>query len=90
MPIVQHWWGGRVEKPSWLYINGIAQSGIPRMPLVLGRSSHKVVSLAGFRKGMQGWRPEIGKAEREHTLPQLAAWLVDLARRCSVPERAAA
>ncbi|MDE2104920.1 MAG: hypothetical protein KGL39_47220 [Patescibacteria group bacterium] len=31
-------------------------------------------------------RPEISKAEREHTPPELAEWLVELARRCAVPE----
>ena len=30
----------------------------------------------------------ITKAEREHTPPELAAWLVELARRCKVKEPA--
>ena len=30
-------------------------------------------------------RPEVSKAEREHTPPQLAQWLVDLARMCIAP-----
>lgn len=29
-------------------------------------------------------RPEVSKAEREHTPPELASWLVELARRCAV------
>jgi hypothetical protein len=28
------------------------------------------------------YRPYITKAEREHTPPELAEWLVELARRC--------
>lgn len=32
-----------------------------------------------IRKGDPGWRPETSKAEREHTPPLLATWLVDLA-----------
>lgn len=30
-------------------------------------------------------RPEVTKAEREHTPPELARWLVELARRCERP-----
>ena len=31
----------------------------------------------------------MGKAEREHTPPELAAWLVELARRCNTMKEAA-
>jgi hypothetical protein len=30
--------------------------------------------------------PEVSKAEREHTPPKFAQWLVDLARRCNVTQ----
>lgn len=43
-----------------------------------------------LKKGMPGWRPECTKAEREHTPPLLAAWLVELARRASKVEAIAA
>lgn len=44
-----------------------------------------------IRKGDAEWRPEVTKAEREHMPAALAAWLVDLARRCSrVQQRRAA
>jgi hypothetical protein len=32
----------------------------------------------------EDYRPHITKAEREHTPPELALWLVELARRCQV------
>ena len=36
------------------------------------------------------YRPHITKAEREHTPPEFAAWLVELARRTNVAEKVAA
>jgi len=88
LPIAQHWFGHRAEKLTLLYIVGCAPAQVPDMPVVLGGSSHVIAqsrTLAdGTRlvKGMPGWRPEVSKAEREHTPPELAAWLVELARRC--------
>jgi hypothetical protein len=91
LPIFQSWWGHRAEKSTRLYIVGCAPIDVPVMPLVLGETSH-VVSPGGApradgsrrRKGDPGWRPSIRKAEREHTPPQLAEWLVELAKRCKV------
>ncbi len=83
LPIVQGWWGHRAEKATWLYIVGVEPGEIPEIPLVLGEASHVVSSSRGIRKGDRGWRPECSKAEREHTPPQLAAWLVELASRCA-------
>lgn len=90
LPIFQSSWGHRAEKATLLYIVGCAPANIPDMPLVLGEASH-VVAASGRnaagerrRKGDPGWRPECNKAEREHTPPELARWLVDLARSCKV------
>lgn len=88
LPIVQSWWGHRAEKATWLYIVGVAPAQVPPMPIVLGESTHVITQSRGRRgvrmkKGMPGWRPECTKPEREHTPPQLAAWLVDLAGRCA-------
>lgn len=88
LPIVQSWWGHRAEKATWLYIVGCAPSDVPAMPLVLGDASHVVTQSRcrggqRLRKGMQGWRPECTKPEREQTPRQLAEWLVDLAGRCA-------
>lgn len=90
LPINQNWWGHRAEKPTRLYIVGCEPNEIPELPLALGEASH-ICGSSGRRrdgsrlhKGDLGWRPEITKAEREHTPPLLAEWLVNLARRCEV------
>jgi hypothetical protein len=90
LPILQHWWGHRAEKPTVLYIVGVRHRDVPTMPMDFRRIDHKVVSWAGFRKGMPGWRGECNKAEREHTPPELARWLVELARRVRMPQEVAA
>lgn len=91
LPVYQSWWGHRAEKATLLYIVGCAARDLPKIPLILGEASH-VCGASGRRrdggrlhKGDYGWRPEITKAEREHTPPDLARWLVDLASRCEVP-----
>lgn len=97
LPISQHWWGHRAEKLTWLYIVGCASRDIPTIPLRLGDATHVIAGCARvrrkdgtrLRKGMAGWRPEVTKAEREHTPPPLAAWLVELARRTTTLRRAA-
>lgn len=90
LPISQHWWGHRAEKMTWLYIVGCAPADIPSIPLYLGDATHVIAQSRmrrkdgkRLRKGMVGWRPEVSEAEREHTPPQLAAWLVELAQRCA-------
>lgn len=89
--IHQHWFGHRAEKATLLYIWGVAPADIPEMPLRLDAPTHVIAmdksprrSGTGerLRKGMPGWRPEVTKAEREHTPHGLAVWLVELARRC--------
>lgn len=87
LPIFQSWWGHRAEKSTRLYIVGCEPSDIPVLPLALGEASH-VCGSSGRRsdgsrlhKGDLAWRPEITKAEREHTPPELAKWLVELAQR---------
>lgn len=47
------------------------------MPYVMGEAAYVVQS-----RKRQDYRPHITKAEREHTPPELARWLVDLAARC--------
>lgn len=89
LPISQRWWGHRAEKFTWLYIVGCEPAQVPDMPLELGDATH-IIGSSGRRrdgsrlhKGDAGWRPEVSKAEREHTPPALAAWLAELARRCA-------
>lgn len=86
LPIVQRDFGHRADKPTWLYIVGVQLDALPPLPLALGQATH-VVGRSGrnrdgsrLRKGDLGWRPEVSKAEREHTPPLLAAWLVRVAQ----------
>lgn len=85
LPIHQMWFGHRAEKSTWLYIVGIEPAELPDFPLVLGEASH-VISSSGRRAdgSRSRRRPECTKAEREHTPPELAAWLVKLANACKV------
>ncbi len=96
MPILQKDFGHKADKATWLYIVGAGRRDVPEYPLTLGTATH-VCGMQGRRKnggrlhkGDVGWRPEITKAEREHTPHHLARWLVELARRCATAERAAA
>jgi hypothetical protein len=73
----QKWWGHKAEKATWFYVVGCEPERIPDVPLVLGEASHVVQS-----RKRQEYRPHITKAEREHTPPELAQWLVELAKRC--------
>lgn len=77
LPVLQFWWGHRAEKATWLYIVGCRPSDIPPIPLVLGEPTHVVQS-----RKRAGYRPHIGKAEREHTPRAFAYWLIELARQC--------
>lgn len=83
LPVNQHWWGHRAEKATWLYIVGCEPKNIPDMPIRLDLPTH-IISSSGRRKdgSRRKDRPEISKAEREHTPPELAAWLVKLASMC--------
>lgn len=81
----QFWWGHRARKRTILYIVGCAPVDVPVMPIVLGDAEY-VVTDSGRRKDgsrRQG-KPRVTKAEREMTPPNLALWLVQLARRCEV------
>lgn len=89
--IHQHWWGHRAAKATWLYIVGCRPDSIPEIPMLLGEATHVIASSRQRQnRGHPLFRPEVTKAEREHTPPALAAWLVELARRCSVSRSAAA
>lgn len=94
-PVAQSWFGHRAEKMTLLYIVGCRPQELPSLPTRLGESTHVIAQHrtlkdgSRLRKGMPGWRPEVTKAEREHTPPQLAEWLVEVARRSSVIKAAA-
>lgn len=73
-------WGHRAEKRTWLYIVGAHPDDMPPMP-PSGEATALVMRMPDCRL------VEImSKAEREHSPPAFAEWLVDLARRCKVRE----
>ncbi|WP_205710725.1 hypothetical protein [Hydrogenophaga crocea] len=95
LPIHQWWWGHRAQKRTWLYIVGIEPQDIPAIPLRLGKSDCRIrldkrrPDGTHIRKGDPDYQPLLGDAEREHTPPDLAYWLVELARRTNVLSEAA-
>lgn len=76
----QFWWGHRARKRTRLYIVGCAPRDIPAMPLTLGDAPCTLGLYS--RRDRARCRPSISKPEREHTPPELARWLVELAARC--------
>lgn len=85
--IHQHLWGHRAAKPTLLYIVGVSPQDLPDMPpLRIDEPTHVIAQDRRRADGKrpQKLKPEVTKAEREHTPEALAVWLVDLARRCKV------
>lgn len=91
LPVHQYWFGHGAEKSTLLYIVGCSPAEVPAIPLALGEAPF-VVSTSGRRRdGTRSHRrPEIPKADREHTPIELAKWLCEVARRCRVPAEATA
>ena len=90
LPVFQMWWGHRAEKATYFYIVGCDPAELPPIPFVMGTATHTIASSKKRQhRDHPLFRPEVSKAEREHTPPQLAAWLVELARRCAKVTEAA-
>lgn len=66
LPILQSWWGHRAPKATNLYIVGVKPADLPPIPYQLGTPAGRVENMC--------------RAEREHTPPELAQWLVQVAR----------
>lgn len=77
MKIEQYHWGHRAEKATWLYVVGCEPFDVPPMPRRTGKATHCIRPTKKYPR-----LPSVTKAEREHTPPELAAWLVELAGRC--------
>lgn len=75
MEIQQFHFGHRAEKATWLYIVGCHPDDLPEMPFREGKATHCVRPTKSYPR-----LPSITKAEREHTPPRLARWLVDIAQ----------
>lgn len=80
----QFHFGHRAEKATWFYIVGADPDDLPAIPKREGRPTHCVRPTKSYPR-----LPSITKAEREHTPPDLARWLVELARRTSTLRAAA-
>lgn len=77
--IRQSEYGHKADKPTYLYIVGIRPGEEPPKPLRLEYPTHVIQS-----RKRAGYLPHVSKAEREHTPPDLARWLVDLALLCAL------
>jgi len=84
MAVDQFTFGHRAEKSTWLYVAGCEPDDIPYLPIRAGKATHCIRPTKHYPR-----LPSVTKAEREHTPPALAHWLVDLARRCGAMEIAA-
>jgi hypothetical protein len=89
LAVEQHWWGHRARKRTLLYVCGCEPADVPVMPLTL-TDPPCIVGTPGRRRdgsrlrpGDARYKPETSKTEREATPPAFAAWLVELARKCS-------
>jgi len=82
LEIHQHWWGHKAEKATRLYIVGCEPEDIPPIKLRTTKPTHVISTGHGLRIGDPAFRSRVTDAEREHTPPALAAWLVELASRC--------
>ena len=69
LPILQSWFGHPAPKSTWLYICGVEPSEIPIFPFQLGIPPGRVELM--------------GKAAREKTPFELAAWLLNLASKAA-------
>lgn len=85
LEIHQHWWGHKAEKATRLYIVGCEPEDMPPIRLRATRPTHVVSTGHGLRAGDAGFRSRVTDAEREHTPPALAEWLVELAAKCKTP-----
>lgn len=68
----QGWWGHAAPKPTYLYIVGCSRADVGELPVQLRRAAGRTLQLS--------------PAEREHSPPRFAAWLLDLAAKCGVPQ----
>lgn len=78
LPILQWWWGHRAEKATRLYICGCDPRDIPPIPCRIGEAECMV---SGDRR--KSGKPGLSQNNRERTPPDLAKWLVEVARLCS-------
>ena len=79
-------WGHKAEKLTWLYIVGCHPDDLPPLPERREPTHYIKSNRSGYRPSARKL-PHVTHDEREHTPPELARWLVELASRC-VPDAA--
>ena len=90
LPAPQKWWGHKAERATWFYVVGCGPRDVPDIPLKMGqaegviRLDQRRADGTHIRKGDADWRPRLNAEENEKTPPELASWLVALARSCQV------
>jgi len=84
LAVDQWWWGHEAQKSTLLYIVGVGPGDVPELPPVPPGRPPKVIGTSGRNSDgtRNRERPSMEAAEREHTPPRFAEWLVELARRC--------
>jgi hypothetical protein len=84
----QWWFGHPAEKWTWIYICGIAPGDVPEIPFKLGEATHKVTNGGSHaRAGRPGYRPEVTRYWRDATPPQMALWLLEIAKKTHLSAR---
>lgn len=84
-PVVQHWFGHKAEKKTWLYVVGCSPKDFPPVPLTLEAPAFVIQT-----SKTKDPRPHVPRAERELTPLPFATWLVALARKCQLDPATAA
>lgn len=90
--VFQRDWGHPADKPTWLYIVGAPSANLPTFPKPQPErnawmDSRRVLKAKradpGRKRGVRGIAERLSKTQRHLTPPAFAAWLVEVARRCS-------
>ena len=87
LPVDLFAFGFQAKKRTGLYVVSCEPHKAPAIPLRLGEATHTVGLWSGRDKAT--CRPSIAKRQYDSTPPEMAAWLVELARRTSVLQAAA-
>lgn len=68
--VFQSWWGHKAPKPTILYVVGVEPEDVPPIPFELGIPEGRIENMSC--------------AQREHSPPEFAAWLAELAEKARV------